>query len=70
MFESWCEAAADRFIAAGVKPVAAKELARTIIAAIEGGFVSARVARDETVMRTIGRQMRTLVETILCAVHS
>lgn len=61
VFESWIEAATNRFVAAGVGPEQAAALATTVVAGVEGGFVLARASHDEDVLRTIGRQMATLV---------
>ncbi len=65
IFESWLEAACARFAAGGVEPERARELATVFLAALEGGFLLSRVAKDTTPMETIGRSMVELVETAL-----
>lgn len=67
VFESWVDAARDRLVADGIDRVTAHDLAQTIVAAIEGGFVLARASRDESVLRRIGLQIRRLVEVNLAA---
>jgi AcrR family transcriptional regulator len=62
VFLSWNAAAAAHFTAAGLGEVEAADLATTVIAALEGGFVLARSQRDAEVLRRIGRQARRLVE--------
>jgi hypothetical protein len=68
VFASWVDAAADRFAAAGLDTATAQELGATLVAAIEGGFVLARTARDGDRLRAIGRQMTRLVDATLTTV--
>lgn len=65
VFESWVATAVDLFSDADVPPSDARELATTLVGAIEGGFLLARTRRDPEPLRTIGRQMRRLVEAAL-----
>ena len=65
VFDSWIDAAAKRFRAAGVKPAAARELAVTFIMLLEGGFLMARVRRDAAPLRRAGRTMEALVRASL-----
>lgn len=65
VFRSWARAATARFTAAGLPPGEAEQLATTVIAALEGGFVLARTRRDEEVLRTVGEQMGGLVRSAL-----
>ena len=68
VFTSWIEAAATRFVAAGLPPVDATALATTVIAALEGGFILARARRDPEPLRATGRHIRALVDMTLAAV--
>ena len=43
----------------------ARDLARTLVAGIEGGFLLCRVAQDTAAMTSIGSAMVTLVEDAL-----
>ena len=67
VFEGWIGAAASRFVAAGLPRRQARELATTVIAAIEGGFMLARAGHDADSLRAIGRHVRRLVEIELAA---
>ncbi len=58
---SWVGAATDLFERAGITSDEAAELAITLVAAIEGGFVVSRAARDAGPMRTIGHCLETRV---------
>lgn len=62
VFTSWVEAGTARFLAAGLPRDESVALATSVVAAIEGGFVLARASRDADVLRTIGEQMRVLVD--------
>ena len=65
VFDSWIAAAACRFERAGLPDAHAAELATCVVAAIEGGFVVARAARDATALRVVGRHMTRLVAASL-----
>ena len=65
VFDSWVAAIALRLESAGVDRAAAAELAVTLIAAVEGGFMLSRAARSPEPMRIAGRSMRALVELAL-----
>jgi hypothetical protein len=67
VFDSWRAAAAARLEAAGVAPDEARDLAVALVAAVEGGFMLSRAARDPEPMRTVGRVMRAQVEAALAA---
>ncbi|HEY5876586.1 MAG TPA: TetR/AcrR family transcriptional regulator [Ilumatobacteraceae bacterium] len=67
VFNSWISTAARRFESAGIEPTEAHELATTAVAAIEGGFVLSRAARDAGPLRATGRTMRALVDARLAA---
>ena len=61
VFNGWIEALRKRLVASGLSDAEAQGLATTVVAAIEGGFILARTARDAEVLRTIGAQLRQLV---------
>ena len=61
VFVSWVDAAAGHFEAAGIPRRDSHELAITTVAALEGGFVLARAARDAEPLRAAGRNIRRLV---------
>lgn len=67
VFSGWLAAAAARIEAAGVAPERAHELATTYVAALEGGFLLSRVAKDATALEVLGRAMVELTETALRA---
>jgi AcrR family transcriptional regulator len=56
VFESWVAASTQRFIAGGLAPDTARELAIGLIAALEGAFVLARAARSTEPLEVAGRQ--------------
>ncbi len=68
VFRAWSSAASERFRAAGMESTQADELATTVVAALEGGFVLARTARDGDILRRMGRQMQRLAEHALAAI--
>jgi AcrR family transcriptional regulator len=65
VFSSWIAAAAAHFEAAGVPAEEARQLATTVVAALEGGFMLARAARDTAPLRAIGAAIVLLVATTL-----
>lgn len=65
VFDAWVGAAAARFSAEGMPDEAATELATSVVAALEGGFVLARTHRDADRLRTIGRRITELVRAEL-----
>jgi AcrR family transcriptional regulator len=65
VFSSWIDAAATHLEEAGASSHDARELALTLVAALEGGFVLARSARDAEPIRAAGRALRRLVEQTL-----
>ena len=62
VFTSWIDAATSRFEGQGMRRDNAEQLATTIVAALEGGFVLARARHDSEPLRTAGRYMRHLVD--------
>lgn len=64
-FDRWIMAARQRLEAAGLGAEAANELAVTLVATIEGGFVLSRTARDADLLRATGRRMADLVRSEL-----
>ena len=67
VFDAWARAAASRFAAAGVAEPAARRLAVTVIAMLEGAFVLARAERDADVVRQVGGHARSLIDNELAA---
>jgi AcrR family transcriptional regulator len=67
VFSSWVDAVTNRFEAAGVPTPRARELGTTVVAALEGGFMLARSARDTAPLLAIGIAIRLLVDTTLVA---
>jgi len=65
IFDRWLGALAGRFVAAGVTEERAAELATVFVAALEGGFLLSRVAKDATAMETIGHHVVDLVRHAL-----
>lgn len=68
VFEGWVGAATSRLVAAGLDAGQARELATTLVVAVEGGFMLSRAAQRPEPMRTAGRHMRQLVEWALAEV--
>ena len=67
VFASWQLALASRLRGAGLRAAAARRLATTVVAALEGGFILTRTARDPALLRTIGKAMRSLVDAAVAA---
>jgi AcrR family transcriptional regulator len=65
VFASWHRGIVGRLEAAGLPPARADELATVLVAALEGGFLLSRVAKDATKMEVIGRAMVQLVQDAL-----
>jgi AcrR family transcriptional regulator len=65
VFAAWQESAQIRLCRAGMDADAAAELASALVAAIEGGFMLSRTARDPEPLRATGRVMRRAVEAAL-----
>ena len=61
VFDRWTDLIAERFIADGVAPDRAGELAMLATAALEGAIVLARVRRDLTPLDVVHRQLRNLI---------
>ncbi len=68
VFESWVRSAVALLEDAGVPAEEARDLAITLVGAIEGGFLLARTQRDPEPLLVIGRQVRRLVEATLADV--
>jgi AcrR family transcriptional regulator len=58
VFDNWTDLIAQRFIADGIPPEPANELAVLATSAIEGAIVLARVRRDLTPLDLVHRQLR------------
>ena len=65
IFEAWTNAAATRLERGGIPSERARELATVLIAALEGGFLLSRAAKDTAPMEAIGRAMVHLIEAAL-----
>ena len=65
IFESWQRAATRRFETAGIEPDRARQVATALVAALEGGFLLSRAAKDTAPMNAIGLLMTELVEAEL-----
>jgi AcrR family transcriptional regulator len=61
VFATWTATAAALFRADGFSDPRAERLATTVVAALGGAFILARTARNADHMRTIGRDLQTLV---------
>ena len=70
VFDWWVEAIVIRLRAAGLDDATAGELATTLIAGIEGGFMLSRAAHSPEPMRTVGRAMAGLVAAALAGVRA
>lgn len=68
VFADWLARAGVRLEAAGIGAARAGELATLFIAALEGGFLLCRAARDTAPMAAIGRGVVDLVRAELAAV--
>ena len=60
IFEAWLQAATRRFEAAGHTPDRARQLGIVFVAALEGGFLLSRVAKDTGAMEAIGAALAEL----------
>lgn len=61
VFAGWIAAAASRFRNAGMASPDAEEVATTIVAALEGGFLLARCRQNAELLRASGRHMQGLL---------
>ncbi|MFE0174752.1 TetR/AcrR family transcriptional regulator [Streptomyces sp. NPDC059002] len=57
----WERIVEERLLASGFGPADAREVATTVISALEGAEVTAQVARSEEPLRSAGRQLARLV---------
>ncbi len=65
VFDRWTELIAQRFVADGIPPDRARELAVLATSALEGAIVLARVRRDLTPLDVVRRQLHRLLEAEL-----
>jgi AcrR family transcriptional regulator len=65
VFQSWIDAAARRYIDAGVDAATARELAIGFFAALEGAFILSRASRSIEPMRIAGEQTAAAVAAAL-----
>ena len=61
-FASWLDSCSARLERGGMEPSRARTLATVLIAALEGGFLLSRAAKDTTAMDEIGAVMVELTE--------
>jgi AcrR family transcriptional regulator len=65
VFESWIEAGAQRFFAAGLTQARARDLTIAMLCALEGAFVLARAMRSTEPLRVAGELSAQAVEKAL-----
>jgi len=65
VFDSWSKLIAQRFVADGIPPDQAGELAALATAAIEGAIVLARVRRDLAPLDLVHRQLRNSLQAAM-----
>lgn len=65
IFAGWLASITARFEGAGIEPERARRLGTLFVAALEGGFLLSRVAKDARAMETIGGFVVELVEAAL-----
>jgi AcrR family transcriptional regulator len=65
IFESWLDACASRVVDAGVDAARARELAIMFVAAIEGGFLLSRAAKNTEPMRVLGAMVADAVRAAI-----
>jgi len=68
VFDGWIDVGTEFLEQSGLGRDAARDVAATLVATIEGGFVLARTKRDTTAFRAAGRHMRLLVDVAVAAV--
>ena len=61
-FARWTELLTQRFVSDGIQPARAEELATLATAAIEGGIILARAARDLKPLELVHHQLRALLQ--------
>lgn len=61
VFDRWSELITQRFVADGISPQRAGELAVLATSALEGALLLARVRRDPTPLELVHRQLRDLL---------
>ena len=65
VFESWIAAITERGVAAGLESARARELAISLVALIEGGFMLSRAARSTEPMEAAGKTAADAVRAAL-----
>lgn len=65
VFAEWVDVATQRFADLGIDPGKARELVTLVIAALEGGFLLCRAAKDTQAMKIIGRHVAVAVQSAL-----
>ena len=67
IFEGWLEGLDLLFLDAGVDARTARDLSTLFLAALEGGFMLCRAAKDTAPMAALGRGVIAAVETALAS---
>jgi AcrR family transcriptional regulator len=67
IFDGWLEGLDLVFLGAGLEPAAARDLSTLFLAALEGGFLLCRAAKDTGPMAAIGRTVVLAVEAALAS---
>jgi AcrR family transcriptional regulator len=67
VFESWIAALTERFVAAGIAPMSARDLAVNALGALEGAFVLSRAMRSVEPLERAGGATRAAVQAALPA---
>jgi AcrR family transcriptional regulator len=70
IFERWLRSAQQRLVAAGIAGQRAHELATVFVAALEGGFLLCRAAKDTAPMHVLGQGVIALVAAEIDALPS
>ena len=65
IFDAWLDSVAARLERAGITALRARELARVLVAALEGGFLLSRAAKDTAAMEAVGNAMVELVRAAI-----
>jgi len=65
VFAAWIDSGAERFLAAGIGPAEARELAIAVISLLEGAFVLSRAARTTEALEAAGSSAVALVRAAM-----
>ena len=67
VFESWVQAAAERFLQAGMPALRARDTATALLCSLEGAFVLARARRETEPVEVAGRCAAALVREAMAS---